>query len=242
MSAKYLIRMDDACPTMSIKKWNAFETILDKYYIKPIVAVIPDNKDRNLHFDHPDATFWQKVKKWHDKGWHIALHGYDHLYLTNEAGLFPFHNNSEFAGLPLEEQCQKIRNGIKIFREHGIDPTCWIAPAHSFDSNTLEALARESNIRFISDGISLYPFKDKGFNWIPQQIWKLRKMPLGVWTCNIHPNTSEDIYLVEMESFIRENLSKFITIQDLHFSQEKKLGDKLFSFLYWKIYSLRKKN
>ena len=48
MSARYLIRLDDACHTMDTFKWDKIENILDKYSVKPIVSVIPDNKDRSL--------------------------------------------------------------------------------------------------------------------------------------------------------------------------------------------------
>lgn len=48
MSAKYLIRLDDACPTFSLAKWQRFFNLFDKYGIKPIIAVIPDCKDKSL--------------------------------------------------------------------------------------------------------------------------------------------------------------------------------------------------
>lgn len=51
MRAKYIIRLDDVCPTMDISKWNKIESLVDKYKIKPIVAVIPDNKDIELKID-----------------------------------------------------------------------------------------------------------------------------------------------------------------------------------------------
>ncbi len=42
---KYIIRIDDACPTMNKEKWGLFEKYLN---IKPIVAVIPNNEDEKM--------------------------------------------------------------------------------------------------------------------------------------------------------------------------------------------------
>ena len=58
MKEKYLIRLDDACHDMAIDKWSQIEDLLDKYSIKPIVAVIPDNKDEKLVFDQYDNQFY----------------------------------------------------------------------------------------------------------------------------------------------------------------------------------------
>ena len=45
MSAKYILRFDDICSTMNWNKWNSIEDILIKHNIKPILAIVPDNKD-----------------------------------------------------------------------------------------------------------------------------------------------------------------------------------------------------
>lgn len=78
---RFLVRLDDACPTMFQDNWDRIEEILDRYSIKPIVGVIPDCKDRSVGFDNPiDESFWNKVKMWDSKGWEIALHGLHHTY------------------------------------------------------------------------------------------------------------------------------------------------------------------
>ena len=57
---KFILRLDDAAPTMNKEKWDKIEKILDKYNIKPIVGIIPDNKD--LEFNYPIIeNFRQKV-------------------------------------------------------------------------------------------------------------------------------------------------------------------------------------
>ena len=65
--AKYLLRLDDSCSTQKKEIWDEIEKILDKLGIKPIVAVIPFNKDKSLFLDREDENFWEKVKKWEKK-------------------------------------------------------------------------------------------------------------------------------------------------------------------------------
>ena len=56
---KYVIRLDDACPNMNLEKWDKIESLLDKYSIKPIVGIIPDNED--AEFNHKlIENFWEK--------------------------------------------------------------------------------------------------------------------------------------------------------------------------------------
>ena len=40
---KYLIRLDDACPTMDAGRWLKMEMLLDQYGIRPMVGIIPAN-------------------------------------------------------------------------------------------------------------------------------------------------------------------------------------------------------
>lgn len=88
---KYLIRLDDACPTMDGAKWQRMFDILDRYVVRPMVGIIPHNEDPKQEIDAPDVEFWNKAKLWHQKGYAIALHGYNHCYISNEGlkGLNP---------------------------------------------------------------------------------------------------------------------------------------------------------
>ena len=51
---------------------DAVERIFDERGIKPIVAVIADNQDRDLRLSDPDTEFWDRVRLWQRKGWSIA--------------------------------------------------------------------------------------------------------------------------------------------------------------------------
>lgn len=36
---------------------------------------------------------------------------------------------------------------------------------------------------------SLYPYRDaRGIMWVPQQLWRFRKMLFGIWTICLHVN------------------------------------------------------
>ena len=68
MKSRYLIRFDDICPTMNWSVWESVESILLKYHIKPILAVVPDNQDPQLVVDAPRPDFWEKVRQWQSYG------------------------------------------------------------------------------------------------------------------------------------------------------------------------------
>lgn len=160
---KYIIRLDDACEKMDRDKWNSVETVLDKHNVKPLVGIIPACKDPKMNIYETDPDFWETtVVRWQNKGWEIALHGYDHVYITQSGGCNPINKKSEFASLPIDEQKRKIKEGIRIFNEHGISPKVFFAPSHTFDENTLKAIKEESDIRFISDTIAFDAYAEKG--------------------------------------------------------------------------------
>ena len=192
---RVLLRFDDICPTMRWSIWNDVEKILVRTGVKPILAVVPDNRDEDLIFDPPDANFWKRVRAWQERGWTIGLHGYQHRYVTSTPGMFGRMPRSEFAGLPQEVQEAKLRQALQVFHDHDVSPELWVAPAHSFDANTIVALSKVG-MRTISDGYALYPYKDSaGMTWIPQQVGRFRRLPFGVWTVCHHINdwTSREI-------------------------------------------------
>jgi predicted deacetylase len=188
MAAQYLIRFDDLSPTMNWNVWPALESLLLYLNVRPLLAVVPDNRDVRLRIAPPHADFWEKVRTWQSLGWAIGVHGYQHRFVTDKRGLFGWNQRSEFAGLSRAEQDDKIGRALAIFRREGVRPDAWVAPNHSFDLTTVEVL-NASGIRTISDGSAMYPFVDAtGMLWIPQQLWRLRARPFGVWTVCQHPN------------------------------------------------------
>ncbi len=183
---EYLIRFDDICPTMPWSVWDGIEQVLIANEIRPILAVVPDNQDPKLHLEPADPRFWDRVREWKARGWTIGLHGYQHRYVTEERGLIGCNRYSEFAGLPYAEQHRKLSAGIAILAREGVPPDLWVAPAHTFDAVTLQAL-RSLGIPTVSDGFGFIPQWDAdGTFWIPQQLGRFHHMPWGFWTVCIH--------------------------------------------------------
>lgn len=204
-SAKYLFRLDDACPYLNLDNWNRITQLFLSHSIFPLIALIPDCQDSELK-NHPfyDA-FWDLVQKWKRSNIPFALHGYQHLFHKSTKSIISINDYSEFSGLSLSEQKNKIKKGYDILKSKDIDPIAWVAPAHSFDVKTLTSLLEETPIRIISDGFSLYPYKDKNFIWVPQQFWKPRTMHFGVYTICFHPNEMNEQDFTILENFLMKN-------------------------------------
>lgn len=234
----YLIRLDDASDHMNIANWDRIEQMLDANGIKPLVGVIPNNRDPMLLEFAEDPGFWAKASAWQVKGWRIALHGYDHVCSSNCAGMNPVHNRSEFAGLSLEEQRRKIRDGLENLHAHGLKPDVFFAPSHTFDENTLEALRLESDIRMISDTVANNCYCRNGFTFIPQQAGRVRKLPFKVATVCLHPNFTTDAEFAEIETFFSEHSKEFLDPSSLVATARKK---GLLDFAYEKVYFLKRK-
>jgi predicted deacetylase len=209
--AQYLLRFDDLCPTVSQHRWERFRALIAEFGIRPILAVIPANQDRDLEPDKPDPTFWERMRAMEASGATIGLHGYRHICHSTGESLVPLHRNSEFAGMPAETQQHWIEAGLKILRGHGLNPRIWVAPRHGFDFNTLLALRREG-IRMLSDGFARVPFKRGGLTWIPQQLWGPVDRSKGLWTICVHPNTANEAQVDAMRAFLRRNAEQFTSV------------------------------
>jgi len=132
--------------------------------------------------------FWERVREWQALGWSIGLHGYEHRQVTSEGGVVDINIKSEFAGVPYETQLANLTKAMGMFQAEGVTPDVWVAPWHSFDASTLRAL-REIGINCISDGFALRASRDRdGMLWVPQQLWRFRRMPFGTWTVCTHHN------------------------------------------------------
>ena len=240
---KYIVRLDDACEYMDVKKWRYVEELLDSHHIKPLVSVIPNCMDRLFtHKYVKNEDFWSLAVSWQDKGWDIALHGYNHVYTNFHAkGLNPINPFSEFVGLPLKEQGKKIRDGMLILKEKGLDPNYFVAPGHSFDENTLLALKNESDIRIISDSVASKVYYENDFWFIPQQCGELRALPCQVISGCYHPNTMNQESFERLERFIIRHKSSMCSASTLDYPRnEKDFYDRMLSEVYYGIRRIRK--
>jgi len=189
---------------MNWQVWAKIEPILVEHQISPLLAVIPDNQDTKLVVAPARPTFWEEVRQWQARGWTIGLHGLQHRYVTEDGGIVGIQRRSEFAGLSAAEQEGKLRRAVEIFHKAGVEPKVWIAPSHSFDWNTVEAL-KKVGISVISDGFALAPHGDsRGMFWIPQQLWRFRWRPFGVWTVCCHHNSWTEAHVTQFRQAIQK--------------------------------------
>lgn len=232
--ARYIIRLDDASDYMDVERWLRMERLLDQYHIKPLVGVIPCNKDRSLVdvYQH-NPNFWSMVRGWREKGWSLAMHGYEHRYVTDQGGINPVNQKSEFAGLPYEEQARKITDGVRILNEHGVQPEIFFAPSHTFDEETVRAILNCSKIRIISDTVANKPYRGYGVTFVPQQSGSVRKLPFHTTTFCYHPNVMDDQAFQKLESFLQKYQDQFIEFPAKQVSREKSIYDRMLSMLYF---------
>lgn len=209
--AQYLLRFDDLCPTVAKHRWQRFQPLIEEFGIRPILAVIPDNRDHDLQLSPPDPDFWIKIRAMEAAGATVALHGYQHICNSRGRSLLALHRRTEFAGATLEVQREWIHNGLHILRSHGLSPSVWVAPRHGFDGNTLEALRKEG-IKVLSDGLARFPFVRGGLTWIPQQLWAPVNKQEGLWTICVHANTAHSPLVAELRGFLRGHAEQFTTV------------------------------
>lgn len=230
----YIMRLDDASEYMDLNKWLQMERLLDEYSIKPIYGIIPHNEDPELiAYGHVDG-FWSLMKSWQEKGWTPALHGYTHVFETDCGGVNPVNKRSEFAGVSIERQKQKIRDGVKILKDHGINPEIFFAPAHTFDVNTVEALKSESEIRIISDTIADDVYYQDEIYYIPQQSGQVRELPFKTVTFCYHPNIMTEEDYRNLEIFLDKHKNDFSIISDnMMIKRKRNVKDRLLRTLYF---------
>jgi predicted deacetylase len=209
--AQYLLRFDDLCPTISRTRWQRFLPIIERYGVKPILAVIPDNMDRKLVRSRPYPEFWEEMRAMEAAGATIALHGYRHLCQSMGKSLVPLHPKTEFAGLAEDIQRHWINTGLTILRGHGLNPRIFVAPRHGFDRTTIRVLRKEG-IKIISDGFAHVPFKRGGITWIPQQLWGPEEKRRGLWTICVHSNNARSSMVNQLGAFLHRNGAQFTSV------------------------------
>jgi hypothetical protein len=241
MHAIYLIRFDDICETTDLNKWNLLKKIIYKYDIKPLLGVVPNNKDSKLIKARPHKFFWAEIRKYQKKGWFIGSHGLSHKLRPSDHGIIGINNISEFVGLSLSKQKLMIEQALSIFRKNGINVDFWMPPAHGLDITTLQAL-KINNIKVISEGLYHRPIERENVIFVPQQLWKPRKMFFGFWTISIHSNNISMKEINDLENFIKENKEKIKSLDYVLSAKIKKynLLDFLFSLLLLSLIRFKK--
>ncbi len=206
-----LIRLDDIAENMNWELMDKCEILFDKYNIKPLLGVIPNNQDPELLKYPKNERFWEKVSQWKKKEWEITMHGYSHLYTqkSDKKDIFNYGGNSEFYGLNYHEQLDKIKNGIIEFEKRGIQIRSFFAPNHIYDEITLRAL-KDCNINIVIDGYGLFPFFKNGILFIPQLFYREILLPFGIQSTQIHLNYWSQTDFNQFEQFIKKNADKIL--------------------------------
>jgi predicted deacetylase len=210
--AQYLLRFDDLCPTMDRARWQHFLPLIEEFGLRPILAVIPGNQDKELNLSPPDADFWPRMRAMQASGAAIGLHGYRHLCQSRGRSFLPLHARTEFSGVPEETQREWIRAGLRILRGQGLDPGIFVAPRHGFDRATLSALGKEG-IHLLSDGFARAPLLRGGLTWIPQQLWAPVVKSKGLWTICVHSNLATEAQVSQLYAFLRVHAAQFTSVE-----------------------------
>ena len=207
-----LIRLDDIAENMNWNLMEKSELLFEKYGIKPILGVIPNNKDNELLSYSKKNNFWEQVRNWRDKGWEIAMHGYTHVYdkICKNEDYFNYGGGSEFCGHTLETQISRIKNGLQKFKNEKIKIRSFFAPNHTYDKNTFIAL-KNFRINEVIDGYGLMPYIENDIKFIPQLFYKVFALPFGIQTLQIHLNYWEQKDFDNFEKFIKKHSNKIIT-------------------------------
>ena len=121
--------------------------------------------------------------------------------------------DKEFAGLSYDIQNEKILGGKQKFKEEGINIDAFMAPFHSFDETTLRVLVN-NEIKVVTDGSAYYPYFYKEILFVPQLLATPRKMPFGIYTWCLHPNTMNIKRINMFEKFIKNNQKDIICFSE----------------------------
>ncbi len=206
---KCIIRLDDITPDMNWEKFYKVEAILDRYSVRPLIGIVPDNQDETLHFEEKKIDFEEKIKDWQKKGWVFAQHGTYHVYETKDSGILGINPFSEFAGLSYEVQVEKLSKGRLMLEDMGVNTDIFMAPGHTFDKNTLKAL-KDTGFTTITDGLYKLPYREKGLLLVPCRMCSNFKVK-GFDTICLHTNVMEDKDCRQLEEFCKQHKDEIIS-------------------------------
>lgn len=202
-------RLDDITPDMDWNRFYRTKAIFDKYRIKPLIGVVPDNDDPSLRRGEYHEDFWEYIRALEKSGWEIAQHGYRHVYETKKSGMLGLKKASEFAGLPYDVQYEKIKSGREILQNNGLNATIFMAPGHTYDRKTLKAL-KSLGFTCVTDGYANTPYRTRGLLFIPCRSSR-PALSRGVDTICLHCNELGESDYRELENFLEKHSGQVIS-------------------------------
>lgn len=211
--ARFVIRLDDICPTMDHEKFARARAHFEAAGVRPLMGIVPDNMDPDLIVHGPDPSFWQMMRDLAASGWGISQHGYRHRIHTNDRGLLGITARSEFAGRSLEVQREDLAQGKAILVSEGLGTDNFMAPFHSYDRKTLAAL-KSLGFTTLTDGYGLFPWRAGGLRFVPQLFERPANFGIGIYTMCLHLNNMTMDEIDELGHFMTANSSRFIDFEE----------------------------
>ena len=90
----------------------------------------------------------------------------------------------------------------------------------------------------ISDGLSLFPhrdFENKNVVWVPQQLWRFRYVPFGIWTICIHSCDrmyKDPKHFRERIRFFRSSITTLPEVVAAYSNRRHSIADGVFGELW----------
>lgn len=210
-----LVRLDDICETMNFANFKRMTNLLDKYNIKPLLGIVPDNKDKKLCVEVVNSGYKEIIDECISKGYSIAMHGVYHVYDSTSKGLVTNRPKSEFSGKSYITQFELLKYGMDVLQQKGFSTDIFFAPGHSYDRTTIKAL-RNVGIRIVSDGRSLSSYVRNGILFIPVRCFGTDIKPCkGITTLCFHTNTMSEHDFISFEAYIKKNLGMFCDFSEI---------------------------
>ena len=210
---KYIFRIDDVHEKMDYEIFEKLTDIFLKNDTPVILCIIPENKEPILNSSNYQIDkYFTRIKLLKKNGSRLIMHGVFHQIEKNYKNYFGINNYGEFGYNSYEKQYRLLQKGKEIFIEkYGIGPNIFCAPAHSYNIETFKAL-KSLGFRIISDGISLFPYKEFELLFYPQLFWFPLKFLPGIQTIAIHPQSLNSKKLKRIEKFVSENKKDIILL------------------------------
>ena len=157
----FLLRLDDIAENMNWDMMEQATNLFDKFGVKPVLGIIPNNKDPELlSYPKKKANFWETVRTWEKKGWEIGMHGNNHVYdkFCKKNDYLGYGGNTEFCGHKYQNQFEKIKNGLDKFNSENLNVRTFFAPNQI--SKTETSYEIDENV----DGTTDYRFSNPDFS------------------------------------------------------------------------------
>lgn len=141
-----IFRNDDIQPWYETETMRSVDRVFIEEDVPVTLGVIPNpGGDLPLTDDEATCEYLGSLQSNHPGQFEMALHGYTH---QSETG---FYDGSEFGGLPLDEQSERLIEGDRILGECVEPSQTFVPPMNTYDDETVRAV-EESGYTTISGG------------------------------------------------------------------------------------------